>query len=197
MRSVFKLGRAIRQSRCDAVKSGLSIALGRQVGVRSSFSGVSNSRRYVQSAALIRDSDQDRPPTTSRQFEGAPGVAPLESLVEDIREAIEKDVGGRDIWSQRLERVMLDLEAPRRKRIGGVWRVTSVIVKLTDKSSATSWQCQARWSRLYCKIRSASRRHRALPCCLVASPHQDQRLKLRECASLRTRVSCKLTIIQI
>lgn len=50
--------------------------------------------------------DESRPPRIVKQLQG-------------IYDILERDVGGEEAWSERVQRALRDVETPRRLRMGG------------------------------------------------------------------------------
>lgn len=119
MRSVWRLAPVVRQSRYNSVRLGVSFALCRRLPVISTSPVLLRERHYAQSVAAAKTPDHDGSSFVDRPDHGERTAARLESLVREINKTIQQDVGGNDAWSRRLERVVLDLAVPRRRRIGG------------------------------------------------------------------------------
>ena len=135
---------------------------------------------------MAGDSHRGTLPVSARRLQGEPSTSRLATLVEEIRQVMEDDVGGSDAWARRLNRVSLDIRSPRRKRIGGERAAAfrcCVEARLILQSSVTNWQCPMHWSRRCFRIQSASRRLHGTLSYRVVDQHQVQRSKSRELGS--------------
>lgn len=125
MRSLSRLAPAFRQPRLNVLRSGYPpLTFAYQAGIQRASLGASRLRSYAESAALVEASRSRDVSVVNSRHQGEPSTAQLAMLVEDIKEVVKEDVGGNDAWARTLDKVLLDLETPRRKRIGGK-RVTA------------------------------------------------------------------------